>query len=287
MKKFALGVGALLIGTTIGLAQSGGSAVDEVLRAARSEGDAIVKKDKAALERLYADDYLYAHSNGVVLDRAADVATNASADSKWTAVSYGDLNARLYGDAAIVTGTETLAGTAKGYVPGARRFTEVWARSNAAWRLVAGASTIVSKDQSDQAAASAVKDLKPKSITGATPDERAVAQQDVAYTKTELSTDHATQKAMQTNDFSFVSRAGAVASPDAPRGPDLKSLVVAYDRVRVHGVVAVVQGSLLWSDVNGVSPGVLRFVRVWIKDAGAWKLAAEQRTPIAAAHPTT
>jgi hypothetical protein len=45
----------------------------------------------------------------------------------------------------------------------------------------------------------------------------------------------------------------------------------------------VVQGLLLWVDVQTFSPGVLRFMRVWVKDGTAWKLAAEQRTPIAAA----
>ena len=41
------------------------------------------------------------------------------------------------------------------------------------------------------------------------------------------------------------------------------------------------QGSWLWVDVQNCSPGVLRFMRVWVKDGAAWKLAAEQRTPIA------
>ena len=44
----------------------------------------------------------------------------------------------------------------------------------------------------------------------------------------------------------------------------------------------MVQGSLLWVDVQNFSPGVVRFMRVWVKDGAAWKLAAEQRTPIAA-----
>lgn len=62
-------------------------------------------------------------------------------------------------------------------------------------------------------------------------------------------------------------------------------MAVAYDRLRIFGTLAVVQGSLLWSDVKGFSPGVLRFTRVWVKDANVWKLAAEQRTAVAAARP--
>jgi len=62
--------------------------------------------------------------------------------------------------------------------------------------------------------------------------------------------------------------------------------VAAYD-VGIWGTVAVVSGSLLWSDVNKFSPGVLRFMRVWVKDSSSWKLAAEQRTPITSARPRT
>jgi len=32
---------------------------------------------------------------------------------------------------------------------------------------------------------------------------------------------------------------------------------------------------------------MLRFTRVWVKDANAWKLAAEQRTAVAVARPTS
>jgi hypothetical protein len=35
------------------------------------------------------------------------------------------------------------------------------------------------------------------------------------------------------------------------------------------------------------SPGVLRFTRVWVKEGNAWKLAAEQRTALAATRPTS
>jgi hypothetical protein len=281
MKQFAVGVAGLLVGTTVAFAQSGGSAADEVLRAVRADGNATVKKDKATLERLYAADYLYVHSNGVVSDKAGDMTTDASPDMKWTSIGFDDLKARVLGDAAIVTGIETLAGTAKGYVAGPRRFTDVWLKRGGAWVLAAGASTLVSSDQSAHPAPSAVKELKARSIAGTTADERALLERDAAYANTERTNDDAKATAMQTKDFSFVSRAGVVAAPTDPPGPDVKSLVVAYDRLRVHGSVAIVQGSLLWSDVSGFSPGVLRFVRVWVKDSGTWKLAAEQRTPVA------
>ena len=127
--------------------------------------------------------------------------------------------------------------------------------------------------------------MKAKPAATKTPDEKAVSQADDAFARADLDANDAKAKALQTKDYSFVSRQGQVAAPSDPPGPKHKSNIVAYDRVSVYGTLAVVQGSLLWTDVEGFSPGVLRFTRVWVKEGNAWKLAAEQRTPIAAARP--
>ena len=287
MKGLLVVVGTAALAGIVVSAQPAGSAADEVLRAVRADGDAMVKKDKAALDQLLADDYTYVHSNGRVQTKAEDIAENMASDSKWTSVTFADLKARVYGDAAIVTGSETLQGAAKGYVPGARRVSDVLVKRNGRWQYAGGISTIVSKDTSDHAAVSALKALKAKTITGSTADERAVLQADDAHFKTDVPNDDAKAKTLEAKDYSFVSRLGVVASPTDPPGTPHKSLVVAYDRVRTYGTLAIVQGSLLWTDVKGFSPGVLRFSRVWVKEGGAWKLAAEQRTPVAAARPTT
>ena len=286
-QKIGIGVGVVLAASLVGFAQSGGSASDEVLRAVRTAGDAQIKGDKATLERFTADDFLYVHSSGTVANKADELAAATAGDMKWTSISYSDLKARIYDNAAIVTGVETLVGTAKGYVPGPRRLTDVWVKRNGTWQTAAGISTVVSRDRSDRAAISTVKELKPKTIAGAAGDERAVLQQDDAWAKLESTNDDAKATAMQTKDFSFVSRLGSVASANDPAGPQVKTMVVAYDRVRTYGTLAVVHGSLLWTDVKGFSPGVLRFVRVWVKEGNGWKLGAEQRTPAVATRPAT
>jgi hypothetical protein len=287
-QKIGIAVGVVLVAGIAGFAQSGGSASDEVLRAVRMAGDAQVKGDKATFERLTSDDYMYIHSSGSVANKSDDVTALTAPDMKWTSISYADLKARVYDNAAIVTGTETLAGAAKGYVPGPRRLTDVWVKRNGTWQTAAGISTVVSKEPSDRAATSMVKNLKPKTIAGATADERAVLQQDAAYAKTELDTDDVRARALRAKDFSFVSRLGSVAAPNEPQAaPQAKTVVVAYDRVRTYGTLAVVHGSLLWTDVKGFSPGVLRFVRVWVNEGNGWKVAAEQRTPAVAARPAT
>ena len=114
-----------------------------VLKAYRALDQAQFKKDRATMERLMADDYVYTHSNGTVNDKAADIKETMSDDIKWTGTKTDDLKVRTYGNVAVVTGQVTLTGSAKNYVPGPRRFTEVWVQRDGRWRNVGGQTTLV------------------------------------------------------------------------------------------------------------------------------------------------
>ena len=125
-------------------AQKSNAGEQEVLKATQRLNDAsLVKKDRATMERLYADDYVYTHSNGTVNNKAQEIAEYMSSEMKWTAHKSDDLKVRMYHDVAIVTGLSTLTGSAKGYVSGPRRFTELWVRRNGRWQTVGGQSTLV------------------------------------------------------------------------------------------------------------------------------------------------
>jgi len=116
----------------------------EVLKASQLlEEASLIKKDRTTMERLYANDYMYTHSNGTVLNKAQEIAESMSPDQAWTAHKSDDMKVRIYGDVAVVTGVSTLTGSAKGYVSGPRRFTEIWVRRNGRWQEVGGQSTIV------------------------------------------------------------------------------------------------------------------------------------------------
>src|SRR5438552_1070856 len=189
MKHLPVGIGiALLAGLTVS-AQDTASVTREVLRLEQVTSNAVVKKDRAAVQPVYADDYSYIHSNGSVADKALELADVVSPDSKWTSVTLMDTKVRVYGNAAIATGVETLRGSEKGFVPGPRRFTDVWVNRNGRWQEVAGQSTIVSKDTSNTAALSAVTSLTPKGAAPNTAEERAVATADQASVKADLAND--------------------------------------------------------------------------------------------------
>ena len=140
----------LLVSTWVGLlvvspgAAQAPSATDQtVLELDRALIDALFKNDRTTFELLLADDYVYLHSNGTVASREEEIAQTMASDVKWTASKLSGLKVRVYGDAAIVTGTLTHTGSAKGYVGGARLVTHLWVKRNGRWQTVGGQSTVV------------------------------------------------------------------------------------------------------------------------------------------------
>lgn len=124
--------------------QKSNTSEQQVLSATRELNEAsLIKKDRATMNRLYADDYVYNHSNGTTTNKSQEIAEYMSSDLNWTAQTMDDVKVRMYHDVAIVTGINTLTGSAKGYASGARRFTEIWVRRNGRWQTIGGQSTIV------------------------------------------------------------------------------------------------------------------------------------------------
>lgn len=146
MKRF---IALTLLGVLVAVpahAQTGTATERDVLKASQALDEAsLMKKDRATMERLYADDYMYTHSNGRVLNKAQEIAEAMSPDQAWTAHKSDDMKVRLFGNVAVVTGVSTLTGSAKGYVAGPRRFTEVWVKRSGRWQQVGGQSTLVPK----------------------------------------------------------------------------------------------------------------------------------------------
>jgi len=141
--KCTLAVALLgLLASSRGWAQATSATEQEIIKLEQTVTDAQFKKDRAALERLLADDYLYTHSNGSVLTKAQEIAESMSGDAQWTDSKFADLKVRVFGDVAVLTGRQTIQGTAKGYVPGPRRITDVFVKRNGRWQYVGGQSTL-------------------------------------------------------------------------------------------------------------------------------------------------
>jgi hypothetical protein len=133
----------VLLACSAGSAQPARTVEQELMALDQAFNDAQVKKDRATLERLWADDYSYTHSNGAVMNKAQDIADTMSGDMTWIAAKLDDLKVKLFGDVGVVTGRLTMEGTATAYASGARRFTDIFVRRNGRWQLVGGQTTML------------------------------------------------------------------------------------------------------------------------------------------------
>jgi len=131
-----------LLASSRARAQATSAVEQEIIKLEQTVTNAQFKKDRAALERLLADDYLYTHSNGSVLNKTQEIAESMSSDVQWTDSKFADLKVRMFGDVAVLTGRQTIQGTAKGYVPGPRRITDIFVKRSGRWQWARGQATL-------------------------------------------------------------------------------------------------------------------------------------------------
>jgi len=127
-------------------AQTPSAVEQDLLKLESNWGDALLKNDTAALERIYADEYLFTDSEGVTWNKPQDLANTKSGASKITSFKLEDMKVHVYGEAAVVTGKTILKGTFQGKdISGQHRFTDVFVKRAGRWQCVATQSTLISK----------------------------------------------------------------------------------------------------------------------------------------------
>jgi ketosteroid isomerase-like protein len=120
-------------------------AIDKkVLQLERQFAEAEVKGDAAAIERLEAANYTFTAPDGAVTGKQDDVNDLKSGNFKVNAIDLGDLKVRVYGSVAVVNGKATLKNSmSRGKdISGHYQFTDVWAKVNGSWQVVAGQSAL-------------------------------------------------------------------------------------------------------------------------------------------------
>ena len=107
-----------------------------------------LKPDVEGLDRLLCDDWLSTHSDGRVQDKAGYLRELSNRSRANQAIENQDVEVRLEGDTAVVTGTSVQAGTRNGQAWSGRfRFTRTWVRREGGWRMLAShASRIATQD---------------------------------------------------------------------------------------------------------------------------------------------
>jgi Ketosteroid isomerase homolog len=103
----------------------------------RERIQAQIGADAAALDRLYAEDFIGIGPSGAVRGKAQVIADFTSGSLRFQSITIDDVRWRVYGNAAVETGRSTMIGQDKGKaVPRDNRFTRVWVERQGKWQLV-------------------------------------------------------------------------------------------------------------------------------------------------------
>jgi uncharacterized protein (TIGR02246 family) len=142
--SFALAIG---LWATHALAHSSSDKSKEEVRALEAaRNDAIVRGDAATLERMTSDDYTFITLRGELRTKAEIVKGFATGAFKYESREISDLNIRVYGNAAVVTGRSTQKGTENGKdYSGDYWFTRVYVKENGRWLTVALQTTLIQR----------------------------------------------------------------------------------------------------------------------------------------------
>lgn len=122
----------------------------ELTQLEKDIGQANIRRDKAFFERIEADEFIFTDSIGGVTTKAEDVASLDKPAGEFKLVSYevDDVQVRLYGKTAVVTGrTTTVSKGKEREVTSRSRFTDVLVRRGGRWQIVAGHSSRIREPQ--------------------------------------------------------------------------------------------------------------------------------------------
>ena len=109
----------------------------DLAKAAHDYDQAQIKRDKAALERLLADDYRLANSSGQVETKAQFIADQTAPGYKLEPFTVEEPIERVMGDVALLGGVARLKGTDGGKAYDVRlRFLDVWQKRGGRWQVV-------------------------------------------------------------------------------------------------------------------------------------------------------
>ena len=119
-------------------AEASSEAERELLKANEQYDQAIMRGDVAALERIFADEFIYTNPKAEVLDKKQQIAALNSAGFKLTGAASDDVRIRIYGETAVMTGRFTAKMESAGKTEMIdERYTAVWLRRDGRWQLVA------------------------------------------------------------------------------------------------------------------------------------------------------
>jgi len=122
------------------------AATEQQIRTLEQEqARAVIARDRAAIERLFAPDFMIINPSGAVADRQALLDLLMGGTAPYRSATYQTETVRVHADTVVSTGLETVVPNsgAQAGRPVQRRITHVWERRGGEWRLALRHATVV------------------------------------------------------------------------------------------------------------------------------------------------
>ena len=148
MKSIAIAISVVVLAFGVGiLAQTQTESVEqELIRLENAWADAWVKRDFAFFDRIMADDFTWTSPWGEVFTKTHNLALVKSGRDVIASWVLAEMKVRVYGDAAVVSGFDTVKETYKGEdVSGQNRFTHTWVKLAGRWQCAAAHSSEIAQ----------------------------------------------------------------------------------------------------------------------------------------------
>lgn len=114
----------------------------DIVTLERARFAAMTHQDLEALEPMLGADLLYCHSDGQCETKPEFLETIRSGRIRYRAIEVLELRPRIVGDAVVINGSVLIDGVIGGQPRSLRiAFTDVYARRNGRWQLIAWQST--------------------------------------------------------------------------------------------------------------------------------------------------
>jgi len=144
-----LTVALLSFGRQQSVAQGADAAAEQQVRQTIEKyRTALLQRDAATLEQIWADDYTFTNGAGETLSKAQRLANLKSGATSLGSISEDeDIKVRVYGKVAVATSRVTIKGQYSGkQASGQYRSIHVWVKGAAGWQLVANQLTPVAAE---------------------------------------------------------------------------------------------------------------------------------------------
>ncbi len=136
-----------VIAATLGAAQQKSDPASKILVLETKWNDAYKRGDIHVINALIADDFIITVEDGATYSKPGYIAHLAGTTQQVAVAQMSDVQVRVRGSIAVVTGAYHEEGTSKGKPYVYRdRFTDVWVNGEGGWRIFASHYSIPAKE---------------------------------------------------------------------------------------------------------------------------------------------